>query len=198
MKSCSRCKRRLELASFHKDASKSDGRKGCCRECYNGLKSDSYKRKSSPVKRMAVPCALCGKEKLLWPSQKKRSKHHFCKREHYHAWLTENQRGTKNPNYGRSWGQAQRKRQSERTKERMRSPEARWKAGTANRGKKFSPARCRRMHEHRAQESYSHPNPSEETRRKIGEASRKKFTDPDYRRRHRRTMEEHGAPPRET
>jgi hypothetical protein len=71
-------------------------------------------------------------------------------------------------------------------KEIMNLDHIKEKAGSANRGKKFSEDRIKKMHGHRTVESYIH-FPSEETRKNIGEKSSKKFT-PEFKAKLRETM----------
>jgi hypothetical protein len=74
--------------------------------------------------------------------------------------------------------------------EAMQSEERRWKSGSANRGKKFNQERINKMHENRSSESYSHSH-TFETKNKIGELSKAKFTK-EFSDKLRKTMEERG------
>ena len=72
----------------------------------------------------------------------------------------------------------------------MSNEEIRFKAGSANRGKKFSKERIIKMHGHRTKESYSRPM-SEETKKLIGEKSKEKWS-LVYAEKYRKTMEDRG------
>lgn len=99
--------------------------------------------------------------------------------------------GESNPNFGKRWSEDKRKESSERTRQRfVDRPELREASGRANRGKKFSLELIQKMHGHRSKESYSRPM-SEETKRKVGEASSLKFTE-EYKTKFNKTMTERG------
>lgn len=189
MKACLSCERSLPVSEFYKAKSNRDGRMTRCRECVKAARRASYRRTTPTVEKVAVSCLYCGAIKLRWPSLVR--KRNFCSQDHYYKWLSVSQRGKNNPNYGRRWSEKHRRQQSKLVKERMDSPSIRHRIGSANRGKKFSSERIRRMHETRPPESYSHRH-SDEAKRKIGRASARKFEDPDYRARHRKTMEQRG------
>jgi hypothetical protein len=151
-------------------------------------------------RRLIVQCGDCGKELERFPSEAKYKKNFFCNCSCKGAWQSVNCRGKNspnsgpnpnlqgenNPNYGNRWTEEQKKHLSEITKERMKDPRARYAAGTANRGKKFSEERIRRMHSGRSSDSYSRSH-TEETRKLIGEKSAAKWTS-EYKEAHRETM----------
>lgn len=91
---------------------------------------------------------------------------------------------------GRKWTDEEKQRQRILVKERMNSPEIRWKIGSANRGKKFSTERIKQMHGHRNSDSYSHQH-SSEIKSIIGIKSKAKFTE-DYKKRDRTRRESSG------
>lgn len=103
------------------------------------------------------------------------------------AKLSEKNRGENNPNYGNRWSDEQKTNLSDKiTKQREDDPDLRYRLGSGNRGKRFSPERIDAMHKHRDSSSYSHPH-SEETKRKIGEKSKAKFTS-EYKEKYRDHM----------
>lgn len=97
--------------------------------------------------------------------------------------------GEKNPNFGKKWSDEQRKIQSDLVKSKV-DDEYRVKSGSANRGKKFSAELVQKMHGGRSRESYCHPKTAEQ-KIKIGIKSKEKFT-PEFKRKHRKIMEERG------
>jgi hypothetical protein len=102
----------------------------------------------------------------------------------------ESMKGAQNPNFGKSWPEDRRKRQSEIIKATV-DEEYRRKAGSANKGKKFSKERCEKMHAHRPFSSYSR-QPSEETKARIGLGSKEKWQRPGYKERYREAMQSRG------
>jgi hypothetical protein len=90
--------------------------------------------------------------------------------------------GENNPNYGKTWSDEQKTKQSDLVKSKV-DDVYRQKAGSANKGVKFSKDRIESMHGHRNSESYSRPH-SEDTKKIIGIKSREKFTD-EYKQRQR-------------
>jgi hypothetical protein len=97
--------------------------------------------------------------------------------------------GENNPNHGKKWNKKQRRRAAKISKEAMKDPEQRRKAGNANRGKKFSQEVRKRMADgHRGLPGPQH---TKQVRAVIGTASSKKFT-PEYREKQRQTFEERG------
>jgi hypothetical protein len=104
--------------------------------------------------------------------------------------MSENAKGENNPNYNNPWSDEQRKNQSDIMHKRYEDPEARYRAGTSNRGKKFSKERIEKMHGHRTFESYSRPMPNY-AKIIIGEKSSAKWT-PEFTADFRKTMESKG------
>ena len=99
-------------------------------------------------------------------------------------------KGENNPNLGNTWTREQKQKQSKLIKSKVDN-DYREKAGSANRGKKFSSERIVKMHEMRSRESYSHPH-TEETKRIIGLKSKEKFKNLEYQNRMRSIMTERG------
>lgn len=98
-----------------------------------------------------------------------------------------------NPNYGNKWTEIQRTKASIIHKKWQKDPNNRWISGTANRGKKFSPETCNNISEgHKGDKNWIYgKHHSEETIRKIGKASAKKFT-PEFKAYMRQINEENG------
>lgn len=94
--------------------------------------------------------------------------------------------GNNNPNFGNNWTEEQKNKQSNLIKSKI-DDEFRLKAGSANKGKKFSPERIKKCHEHRSKESYSRPC-SEKSKKIIGQKSKAKWSE-EYKIKHRKTME---------
>lgn len=94
--------------------------------------------------------------------------------------------GSNNPNFGNKWDDLRKQKQSEITKSKLTN-EIRFKFGSANRGKKFSPERIAKMHDHRTPESYGVQEHTLETKRIIGEKSSNKFT-PEFKEKMYNTM----------
>lgn len=135
--------------------------------------------------KIVVRCNNCGNTIERYPSQVKKRNKFFCDK----ICDSEFNIGSNNPNYGNKWSEEQRFAQSQLIKTKV-TDEYRQKAGSANRGKKFSKDRIRGMHGHRTKESYSRLL-SEETKRKIGQKSKEKFT-PEYNKKIRKQFEELG------
>jgi hypothetical protein len=135
--------------------------------------------------KIIVNCTNCHAEIERWPSQVKNKKRYFCNKQCDSEFNT----GENNPNFNNKWSSIKKEEQSKIIKSKVDN-EYREKAGTANRGKKFSKERINKMHGHRTKESYSRI-PSQETRRKIGEKSKLKFT-PEYNKKIRKKYEELG------
>jgi hypothetical protein len=99
--------------------------------------------------------------------------------------------GSNNANYGKLWTEEQKIAGSKLKKEQYHNnAEYRYKVGSSNRGVKFSKGRIKAMHAHRPRESYIRSH-DKETREKIGQASRKKWTN-EYKKDHRKRMEDLG------
>lgn len=113
----------------------------------------------------------------------------YCSYKCKGVYQKQNLTGKNNPNYGKKWSEEKRKLQSEIVRSKV-DDEYRFKAGSANRGKKFSKERIERMHGHRSFESYSRPH-TKESKEKIGKKSKEKFTK-EYNKKYRQKMEEIG------
>lgn len=100
-----------------------------------------------------------------------------------------NNRGENNPNFGKVWTEQKKIEQSELIKSKV-DDAYRKKAGSANKGKKFSSERISKMHSHRDSSSYSRPH-TVETKKIIGKKSKEKFTK-EYRDRVRETLVKNG------
>lgn len=137
-------------------------------------------------RRRLYTCAYCGAARFEYPCLVRGSLffcNHKCRSEHQRASFL----GENNPNYGKRWSVERRKQQSMVTKLRMTDPDMRNKAGNANRGKKLSAELIRKMHANRTRESYIRTFDNT-TLIRIGTASAAKWT-PEYRQKHRATME---------
>lgn len=97
--------------------------------------------------------------------------------------------GSNNPNYGKIWTEEQKNKQSKIIKSKV-DDVYRKKAGSANKGVKFSKERIESMHSHREASSYSRPH-SVEAKKLIGEKSKEKFTE-EYKQKHRQKCIELG------
>ena len=100
-----------------------------------------------------------------------------------------NQKGSNNPNYGNNWSDEEKQSQSDLIKSKVDN-EYRKKAGSANKGVKFTKERINLMHGHRDSDSYSRPH-TEKSKEKIGVKSKAKFTDA-YKKRVRKTLVKNG------
>lgn len=132
-------------------------------------------------KKITKSCPICNNEFITWKSSKKI----YCSK----ACMGIAFRGKNNPNYGNSWSDEKKIAQSELIKEKI-NDEYRLRAGSANRGKKFSKERIMAMHGHRSRESYVKFH-SDETKKLIGIKSKNKFT-PEYKTEFRKMMIESG------
>lgn len=151
-----------------------------------------------------VNCENCGK--LFTKRINPNTKRHYCswecrtldKNSYISEWTEERRaeyskkfKGENNPNFGKRWTQEQKEAASTLKKQQFKeNPEYRYKIGASNRGVKFSKDRIKRMHQHRTFESYRH-YPSEEVRKVIGQKSKEKWT-PEFKEKHRKTMEDLG------
>ena len=130
-------------------------------------------------------CPVCGSSFSRKISSTETRTVFFCSRkcgntrpctEERRSRLSEKNRGENNPNYGNKWSEEQKTNLSNKiTKQREDDPYLRYRLGSGNRGKIFSQERIDAMHNHRDSSSYSHPH-SEESKKKIGEKSKAKFT----------------------
>jgi hypothetical protein len=82
--------------------------------------------------------------------------------------------GENNPNYGKKWNDEMKLKQSVIVKSKV-DDEYRLKAGSANRGVKFTKDRIDSMHKHRDSSSYSRPH-TEYSKNLIGIKSKQKYT----------------------
>lgn len=151
-------------------------------------------------------CDNCGKFFSKRVTIGKESKRNYCcasckkadKNSYIFEWTDERRSeyskkfsGENNPRYGIEWTADQKLNASSIKKQQFaNSPEYRHKAGSSNRGVKFSDERIKAMHEHRTAKSYSDPH-SEESKRLIGEKSIEKWTD-EFRQSFRKIMEDKG------
>lgn len=134
-------------------------------------------------------CDNCKKD-FLRQECSRRGKNKFCSTDCRYEFQKISLLGENNPNFGNKWDEELREKVSKIVSERMKDPEIRWKAGKANRGKKFSPELIEKCHGHRPRESYVHPK-SEKTRKLIGIKSKEKFT-PEFKEKQRKIFEEKG------
>lgn len=116
-------------------------------------------------------CSFCEKEL----NRSKKSKNVFCDSKCKGNWQKENLKGSNNPNFNNNWSDDQKKIQSIKVGEKMRTPELRYKSGTANRGKKFSDERCKNIANGHIGIKWG--NHSDESKKIIGKKSSDKFTD---------------------
>lgn len=86
---------------------------------------------------------ICGHCKKPIEKQKSRIKSDptYCSKGCYYESMKYMLKGANNPNFGKRWNKSNRDRQGELTRERMKDPNARELAGSANRGVKFSKER---------------------------------------------------------
>lgn len=132
-------------------------------------------------------CLECKKDYYVKPAQQKRSK--YCSIKCKGSYQSKNKKGINNPNFGKKWNSDKKKQQSEIIKSKV-DDDYRVKAGSANRGKKFSKELIEKMHRHRTFESYSRPH-TQDSKEKIGKKSKEKFTE-NYKQSYRKKMEEIG------
>lgn len=137
---------------------------------------------------LKLKCPICKKEFNRYASQAK-GKTVCCSKKCYAINLKSSMLGDNNPNFQNKWSEKQRIKQAKLMKSKV-TDETRYKSGTANRGKKFSPERIKACHEHRVSESYSRPH-SKKSKKIIGEKSKEKWTE-EYRQKYRQTMESLG------
>ena len=97
--------------------------------------------------------------------------------------------GDNNSNYGKNWTEEQKQKQSEIVKSKV-DDVYRQKAGSGNKGVKFSKERIESMHGHRESSSYSRPH-TEAVKNIIGEKSKEKFTE-EYKQKQRQKFIELG------
>lgn len=159
--------------------------------------------KKTYIAKINCDCCQIQFDKRLNVDVSKNSKANYCslecKNKHCKSYWTDERKikqsgqnsGENNPNYGNKWSNEQRELQREKLIEIMRDSERRFKSGNANRGKKFDQDRIDRMHKNRTKESYSHLH-NEETKKKIGELSKERMANTEYKLKFRKTMEDNG------
>lgn len=158
--------------------------KKTCLGCNKEYETNYIQSKFCSKSCRLTPCIVCG---ALYdnPGRNRKTCSYKCKG----VVQKEQFVGEKNPNFGKKWSEAQRNNQSVLIKTKV-DDNYRYKAGTANRGVKFSEDRIKKMHSNRDFDSYSRPK-TEKTKIKIGIKSKQKFTE-EYNRNFRKTMEENG------
>ena len=139
-------------------------------------------------KNLTFECPVCHKIFTRYVSQTK-GKSTCCSKKCHAINMKSSMIGVNNPNFDKRWSKQRKNKQSKLIKSKI-TDEFRYKAGTANRGKKFSLERIKACHGHRSSESYSRPH-SAQSKKIIGEKSRAKWTE-EYRIKHRQKMESSG------
>jgi len=137
---------------------------------------------------LKLKCPVCKKDFNRYFSQTK-GKTVCCSKKCHSINLKFSMLGENNPNFNNIWSKKQKNQQSKIMKSKI-TDEFRQKAGSANRGKKFSPERIKACHAHRTPESYSRPH-TETSKKIIGEKSKNKWTD-EYKTKYREKMESLG------
>jgi len=135
-------------------------------------------------------CKLCSIEFERYSSTVRNENLVFCSISHKGEYFKVNkiQNGINNSNFNKKWSDEQRLEQSRLIKSKVDSV-YRIKAGSANRGKLFS--KERRENISRGLKGLKKKPFSEDTKLKIGIASKEKFTD-EFKKKFRTTMEELG------
>lgn len=159
--------------------------KKTCSGCGNTFETKYKHSKFCSEKCRYTPCIICNK-----PIRNLTRRRKTCSKKCQGFLFKETFKGENNPNYGNNWSDEQKAQQSLIMKSKV-TDDFRFKVGSANRGKKFSKDRIKRMHENRTFESYSHPH-SDKIKKIIGIKSKEKFTD-EYKKKHRKKMEKIGA-----
>lgn len=137
---------------------------------------------------MLVYCKVCDKPMEVKPSRVKRSKVLTCSIKCRSEYMKEAMTGVNNPNYGKKWSDSKRVKQSKLISSKV-TEEYRVKCSRGRSGKNFTFS-----DEHKQNMSISAKNKpamSNETKLKISQASKAKFT-LEFNERHRKTMEERG------
>ena len=138
------------------------------------------------VDKVHLWCVVCGKEMLCYPSLRRIT----CSKECRYRWQKIRLRDPRNnSNYGHRWTKERRDKWSVRLKALLSDPKRRELCGRANRGKRFSQERRKKMRVPKL--SLRNRLVSEETRKKIGIASSRKFTS-EFKAKFHTTMEERG------
>ena len=154
-------------------------------------------------KRLIVKCDHCNKtlEKF---SRDKRNKHHFCDRSCKNKWqslqklseetkkkISYKTRGENNGMFGKKHSDDTKKKISDAANQHyLDNPELKYICGNSRLPKETRSIYAKNTHRNRLPESYRH-FPSDETKRKIGQKSKQKFT-PEYKKRIRKSLEEKG------
>jgi len=139
--------------------------------------------------KIVVSCFVCGKTWLKYRSQLRLNQRCYCSPEHKTEDYRIRFKGKNNPNFENKWSEDKKIQQSKTVSELMKDPLLRFKAGTANRGKKFNQTRIDNMFRDRTPRiGWKH---DEETLKIIGFKSAAKFT-PEYKKRQRELFEKNG------
>lgn len=156
---------------------------GCNKQFHSNYKQAKFCSDSCRY----TPCIVCGK---MIKNLKRDRK--TCSNRCKGIMQKETNLGENNPNFGNKWSNDKKLAQSELIKSKV-NDEYRFRAGSANRGKKFSKERIEKMHGHRTPESYGvfGIGHTEETKKVIGKYSKEKWTD-DFKKKFRETMENNG------
>lgn len=146
------------------------------------------------MSKLQLTCMICGIQferykSLLFEFSAEKINDYTCSVKCRGEKLKITNVGENNSNFGKHWTDAKKKAQSELVKLKV-DDAYREKSGSANRGKKFSEDRIKKMHGHRTSESYSRSH-SEEQKIQIGIKSKEKFTH-EFKSKFRKTMEERG------
>lgn len=161
--------------------------------------------------KMFVLCKTCGKEKLIYKKSYNEFKNYFCNNECRHVFLklpldiqygpikakeikskiSKSTSGENNPNFGNKWTEEQKLKQSVTIKELfVDNDEYRYKSGSANRGKKFTPERCKNISD--GHKGLKGASPSEARKVQIGKESKLRHRDPEFKAKSRKTREDNG------
>jgi hypothetical protein len=132
--------------------------------------------------KIEVNCFNC--DKKFFKYIRKEQKRFFCCK----SCEGEYNKGENNPNWNNKWSEEKKNQQSELIRSKV-DDDYRKSCSSANKGKTFSPERCRNMSI--AHTGLKHSPHSEERKRKIGIASSKKFTN-EYKIKDRKKREELG------
>lgn len=145
------------------------------------------------LKKIQVECSFCHNFFQRYISTiNPTSKNLFCSTKHKTEWQKLNSFGPNNNNYNKKWSKEKRLKQSiERKEDYIRIPELRYIVGKARRGKKRSEEEIKKGKE--TIRERGHPwkgkHHSQESKMKIGEKSKIKFTSLSYRKNFREKME---------
>lgn len=142
--------------------------------------------------RVDFECVECGKSYVRYYKNNIESipQNSCCSMVCKGLWQSKNLLGENNPNFNKRWDDELKEKQRERMLIAM-TPERRTEIGNQHRGKTLSKETIQKIHGHRTSESYSRPH-TEDSKKKIGEKSSKKFEDKEFTVKYRKTMEERG------